>query len=162
MRNVDESKPPRLFTAPARTINELVALIDPSAWDAYSANLVRWLKAHGRDGDEIYSVFPGAGLAEIYGPGALFLGQPFSDNHADTDFSGVLLMGALTFGRDAKRFCHAGKTTQLRPLEGFWQKYIDQGRCAIDPEHRVMFKENNRIIESHGARVCAWCSSEVR
>lgn len=156
------SKEGAAVTMAAQPIRALVKQIDPASWDAYSSNLVKWLKANGRDGDCVFRLRAGAKLERVYGPGAMFVGQKFSlDDATDTDFSGALLMGTLTFGRDAPRHCHAGLFAQLQEIEGFWQQYIDRGRCAIDPDHRVMFRENNRIVSRDGKSLCAWCSAEV-
>lgn len=151
-----------LLTTATRPIRELVKHIDPALWDAYSPNLVKWLKAAGRDGDCVFRLRAGAKLERVYGPNAMFVGQKFNfDDAFDTDFSGALLMGTMTFGRNATRYCHAGLFPQLQEIDNFWQQYIDKGRCAIDPDHRVIFRENNRIVTREGESHCAWCSAKV-
>lgn len=70
-------------------IAELLAGIHPKNSTAFSANLHRWLKSHGRSGDIVYQLRDGTKLARVYGAGALFIGQPYSDYEGDTDFLGL-------------------------------------------------------------------------
>ncbi|MCK1788992.1 hypothetical protein [Pseudomonas violetae] len=143
-------------------IAELLAGIHPKNSTAFSANLHRWLKSHGRSGDIVYQLRDGTKLARVYGAGALFIGQPYSDYEGDTDFSGALLMQVLCMGPRVIRACFAGDAPALIEVDGFWDSYGRIGRCAIDPLHSVTFRDHEqRFHNVDGQLACKWCSAPV-
>lgn len=147
---------------PGAGIGDLLSAIAPKHSPAFSANLYRWMRSHGRVGDTVYRLDAGGKLARVYGAGTLFLGQPYTDYSGDTDFSGVLLMGVLCNGSSATRVCLAGDAPSLIEVENFWDQYKQVGRCAIDVNHSVGFTDHDqRFHLVDGQRTCKWCAAPV-
>lgn len=150
------------MVAPGVELVGLLSRIHPKHAPAYSKNLHKWMKSHGRTGDTVYQASAGSKLARVYGVTALFIGQPYNDYEGDTDFSGVLLMQVLCMGRNVVRSCYAGSAPGLTEVAGFWSRYEQVGRCAIDPRHEVLFRDNeHRFHHVDGKRACKWCSAPV-
>lgn len=148
--------------APGAGIRDLVSSIAPKNSSAYSANLHRWMRSFGRVGDTVYRLDAGGRLAKVYGSDTLFLGQPYADYSGDTDFSGVLLMEVLCNGSSATRVCLAGDAPSLVEVEDFWDQYKLVGRCAIDVNHSVGFRDDaQRFHNVNGQRICKWCAAPV-
>lgn len=148
--------------APGAGISDLLSAITPKNSPAFSANLHRWMRSHGRLADTVYRLDAGGKLARVYGAGTLFLGQPYADYSGDTDFSGVLLMEVLCNGSSAARVCLAGDAPSLVEVENFWDQYKLVGRCAIDVNHSVGFRdEAQRFHLVGGQRTCKWCAAAV-
>lgn len=148
--------------APGFGIGDLLSAIAPKNSPAFSANLHRWMRSHGRVGDTVYRLDAGGKLARSYCAGTLFLGQPYADYCGDTDFSGVLLMGVLCNGSSATRVCLAGDAPSLIEVENFWDLYKQVGRCAIDVNHSVGFTDHaQRFHQVDGQRTCKWCAAPV-
>lgn len=145
--------------SPGTGIEDLLSAIAPKNSPAFSANLHRWMRSHGRIGDTIYRLDAGGKLSRIYGAGTLFLGQPYADYSGDTDFSGVLLMGVLCNGSSATRVCLGGAAPSLVVVEDFWEQYKQIGRCAIDVSHSIGFRdEAQRFHLVDGQQTCKWCA----
>ncbi|WP_156176488.1 hypothetical protein [Pseudomonas veronii] len=143
-------------------IAELLSAISPRRSPALSANLHRWMRSHGREGDSVYRLEAGGKLARIYGAGTLFLGQPYPVYAGDTDFSGVLLMAVLCNGTSATRVCLAGLSPSLVEVAGFWDRYKTVGRCAIDENHSIGFRDDaHRFEVKDGQQICTWCAELV-
>lgn len=141
---------------------ELLRAITPKKSPAYSANLHRWMRRHGRVGDTVYRLEPGGKMAGVYCAGTLFIGQPYADYSGDTDFSGVLLMAVLCNGSSAKRACYAGAAPSMAEVDSFWGQYKRVGRCAIDPNHTVGFTDHaQRFHLVDGQPKCIWCAAVV-
>lgn len=141
---------------------DLLCRIHSQNSPAYSKNLHQWMKSHGRTGDVVYQSTAGSKLARVYGAGAFFIGQPYSDYESDTDFSGALLMQVLCMGRSVVRSCYGDGAPGLIEVAGFWGSYEQIGRCAIDPQHKVLFRDNeHRFHHVDGQTVCNWCSTHV-
>jgi hypothetical protein len=127
---------------PCAGISELLSAIAPKKSSAFSANLHRWMRSYGRAGDTVYRLNAGGKLAKDYSAGTLFLGQPYADYSGDNDFSGALLMGVLCNGASAIRVCLAGDAPSLEEIPNFWEQYKIIGRCAIDGDHSVSFRDD--------------------
>lgn len=148
--------------APGTKIEDLLSAIAPKISPAFSANLHRWMQTHGREGDTVYSLDAGGKLAKVYGSGTLFIGQPYGDYSGDTDFSGVRLMEVLCNGSSAVRSCFAGDSPSMVEVSGFWDRYKRIGRCAIDVNHSIGFRDDaERFNEIDGRRVCKWCAAPL-
>ncbi|WAT32256.1 hypothetical protein [Pseudomonas sp. GXZC] len=148
--------------APGTGIGQLLSAISPKKSPALSANLHRWMRSHGRAGDTVYRLNAGGKLSGLYAAGTLFLGQPYADYSGDTDFSGVLLMGVLCNGSSVTRVCLGGAAPTLVEVEDFWEQYKQVGRCAIDVNHTVGFRdESKRFHLVDGQRTCKWCAAPV-
>ncbi|WP_199031425.1 hypothetical protein [Ralstonia sp. ASV6] len=49
-----------------------------------------------------------------------------------------------------------GAGTLIR-VEGFWDRYLKVGRCAIDPEHQEHFLGGDRYLHNGSSQICLWC-----
>lgn len=140
-----------------------LSAIAPSNSAAFSPNLHRWMKSRGhiyRGGgfaDTVYRIRPETELARVYGAGTLMIGSPYNQYEGDTDFSGSMLMAALCVGAGAGRFCYIGAMLDLDEVPGFWDRYLEVGRCAIDPDHEEFFIGGDRYSRSGQTRTCLWC-----
>jgi hypothetical protein len=142
--------------------------IQPSRSAAFSPNLYRWMQKQGhayRDGgvaEAVYRILPGSKLANDFGAGALMIGHHYNQYEGDTDFSGALLMGVLCHGAQSKRSCYSGAVGSLEVVDGFWDRYMQVGRCAIDPTHEQHFFGADRYAVAGDARTCLWCGEKHR
>lgn len=142
--------------------------LSPERSCSFSPNLYRWMKrrAHfyldGGVAEGVYRVKPGTSSAEHFGAGTLMIGWPINGYPGDTDFSGVRLMQALCIGSKAIRACYSNMAPDLEPVEGFWDRYLQVGRCAIDPEHQEHFAGTDRFVEKDDTRKCIWCGHQQR
>lgn len=131
-----------------------IASIHPKKGHKYSPNLYRWLTTNGSTHR--------SWLSRVYksGDGSLWIG------HLDQDgwLSGVRLMAVLCVGEKAATMSYRiGVHTELSGLievPDFWPKYMEQGRCAIDPAHKEVFVgDETRWSMGPGgeSRSCRWC-----
>lgn len=66
----------------------------------------------------------------------------------------------LTKGARAQRFSIGGDYALVR---GFWRKYAKIGRCAIDPDHRMGYKDERWAENKKKAlRKCLWCGLQQK
>lgn len=137
--------------------------ISPARSPAFSPNLYHWMHSEGhayKDGgvaETIFRVLRGSKLAKLYGAGTLMIGCHYKQYKGDTDFSGALLMSVLCNGSKAKRVCYPGAANSLEVVKGFWNRYLQVGRCAIDPAHQEHFFGNERYSVAGDTRTCLWC-----
>jgi hypothetical protein len=140
--------------------------IEPSKSPSFSPNLYQWMrqKAHFyRDGGHaefVYRVLPGSRAEKAFGAGTLLIGRPYNAYEGDTDFSGIRLIAALCQGAKADRVCYPGIMDSLEPVEGFWTRYLQVGRCAVDPDHAEHFVSADRFSVSGDVRSCRWCGAK--
>lgn len=126
-----------------------ICAIEPSVHGKYSPNLYRWL-TNKRNKFE--------SRAHVYedGDGALWIGQ--IDYHW---FTGCRLAGVLCYGSEEQIFAHPHKASELKVVADFWQRYVRDGRCAIDPKHEANFmNDRTRWSVVGDARSCLWCGDE--
>jgi len=142
--------------------------INPRSNPAFSPNLFKWVRSRRPRNcpdtmvrERVYSVLPDTLLAKVYGEGALFIGHPFSSYSGDSDFSGAPLMHVLCNGPQSGGWCVAGGVPQLVEVEDFWPRYLQVGRCAIDPKHGRHFFAADRYREHDGVTTCLWCAAVV-
>lgn len=144
---------------PTMTLHE----ISPSRSAAFSPNLYRWMFSEGHAykgggvAETVFRVLPDSKLEKHFGAGTLMIGYPYNQYEGDTDFSGSLLISVLCNGSKAKRFCYSGAAGSLEVVDGFWDRYLQVGRCAIDPEHQQHFWGNERYSIAGDTRTCLWC-----
>lgn len=134
--------------APAlsRTNLELMS-IDPNRGAKYSPNLYAYLKRKAKG--------PWLQLQRVFKDeqGGLWMGYFDDVGH----FNGAKMGRVLTEGGKAETFCYVN-LGGLREIEGFWDHYIQDGRCAIDPQHEMYFVgERWRTSEDGNSRSCLWC-----
>jgi hypothetical protein len=142
--------------------------IAPSRSSSFSPNLYAWMRRYAhfyREGghiDNVYRVVDGSPLASTFGFGAgvLLIGRRYDQYEGDTDFSGIRLIEALCKGAKASRVCYVGAMRSLEPVEGFWERYLEVGRCAIDPTHAEHFVHADRFAMNGDTRTCLWCGAK--
>jgi hypothetical protein len=67
------------------------------------------------------------------------------------------LMNVLCYGTKAESFCYVGMRG-LVEVADFWPRYVAEGRCAIDPEHKRHFVgDDTRWTQDGDTRACLWC-----
>ena len=141
--------------------------LKPEKSASFSPNLYRWLRnqAHfykdGGTADGVYKAKTGTSTAASFGAGTLLIGHPVNGYPGDTDFSGIRLMAALCQGGKAGRWCYAGIAPDVELVDGFWDRYLEVGRCAIDPEHQEHFMGDRYSVDGD-ARTCLWCGHKQR
>lgn len=140
--------------------------IAPARSPSFSPSLHLWMKRHThvyRDGghaDVVYRVREGSRAAKSFGAGTLLIGRAYDSYEGDTDFSGIPLMEALCNGAKAERVCYPGIMGSLEQIEDFWTRYLQVGRCAIDPDHVEHFINADRYAMSDDIRTCLWCGAK--
>jgi len=138
----------------------------PGVSASFSPNLYRWMKSCGhayQDGgvaEAVFRVLPGTRLANEYGAGSLMIGCAYNQYEGDMDFSGSLLIAVLCNGAKAPRYCLPGAVIMLEKVEGFWDRYLLVGRCAIDSDHKDHFCGNERYSVEGDVRTCLWCGEQ--
>lgn len=136
--------------------------IHPKGGAKFSPNLYQWMRKHAHfyaDGagtpHGVWRVKPGMGR-DIYHEGSLMLGM--AGDHGD--FLGTRLMSVLCEGAKATNWCLPGLLDRLEPVEDFWDRYVQVGRCAIDPDHSIHYIDDRWHQNSTDKRTCRWCSHE--
>lgn len=132
-----------------------VALIRPDLHPKFSPNLFLYLTSRKMEHD--------AKLVRVYGSpqwqSQLILG--IIDTLPRTDWSfgvrGCRLMAALSSPRKRENAHFMGQDFQ--EVEGFWERYVSIGRCALDEEHRTSFigDDGRWSKEGKNRRRCTWC-----
>lgn len=127
-----------------------IASIHPSRSPAFSRNL--WLYYQGLDKSDRQK----AGLYEGVVPRSDF---PVSERwlgYRDGPFViGSRLERVLSRGGRAKSYAYMGGR-DLSEDKGFWEGYLEHGRCYLDPSHLVSFFDS-RWEEQGDHRQCLWC-----
>ena len=130
----------------------MLALLHPDLGPQYSPNLYAWL-AVTRNGrltprsrlSGLYVDSRGAQWIGYAREGAGFVGQRVANILRDGDAAGI---GA---------WLHTGP---MRPVVGFWAKYIRIGRCALDTGHASqLVYSDHRWSRDGNTRHCRWCGA---
>lgn len=123
-----------------------LSAIDPRNGAKYSPNLYGFLSSRK---NRII-----AKCARVYADteGVLWVG------YQDDDYLiGARLMHVLCEGSRARVFAYA-HIGALSELEDFWMRYVADGRCAIDPDHKTYFIGDETRWSGGGTeRCCIWC-----
>lgn len=144
---------------------ELVKRIDPKINPSYSPNLHKYVKRFAKEmGDwkfpDIYQDCKEEGLFA----GCLYIGY-MDSTEGPNGFVGarlnrVLCSGASVYGRERGWFIDLGPSN-MRRIDGFWDKYFAVGRCAIDSDHKTYFVgDEGRYTLDGDIRVCNWCGAK--
>lgn len=139
--------------------------IAPERSPAFSPNLYRWMRRHGHfftGGGvhvAVYRVRAGSAAAKDWGAGTFVIGAPYDGYEGDTDFSGQRLIAVLCRGAEASAVCNVGLAPSLDLVDGFWDRYLQVGRCAIDPDHQERFSGSDRYHIDGDQRTCLWCGA---
>lgn len=127
--------------------NTLLKNLAPSFGDKFSPNLYQWLKENFREREFETKVF-------INNDGARFIG--FFDD--DGWFYGSNLIGVLCNGKKEWTGAYPpSHSKDYQEIKGFWNDYMKNGRCAIDPEHKEHFRGNTRWVVNGHIHTCTWC-----
>jgi hypothetical protein len=127
---------------------DLIPLVDPALSPKYSPNLHTWLK-HNKNR------YPNVDVA-VGGGGGMYVGAMRSHGWLSGENLHMVLCGP---GNGHIHFLVPG----LKLVPDFWDRYIRNGRCVIDPAHKVSFIGiETRWQVSGSARECLWCGSHVQ
>jgi hypothetical protein len=124
--------------------NLQLSKINPSVHLKYSPNLYKYLRNRNKYHEENH----------VYKDkeNTLWIGYPDEGYFIGAQFMNVLCCGVNAFAGAYYRI----KDLQIIP--DFWQKYIDKGRCAIDPGHEKFWKDVRWVYSIDGrTRECLWC-----
>lgn len=132
---------------------EQVPAIDPEMHERFSPNLFawvnRWFRNRSRASEPLEAFVDKR-------DGRIYLGYLF-----DGDVIGSCMREILT--HDSGRAEVWSIAYPLERDEGFWPRYLNFGRCAVDPRH-VMYFQNAENRYSHSVaggeesvRTCTWC-----
>lgn len=123
-----------------------LASIAPDRGGRYSPNLYRWLT------DRRFTYRPWMSRVYRDAEQVLWIGTLDSG-----DLFGIRLMTVLCLGPKAETACWAG-LHDLHEVTDFWDRYVVEGRCAVDPEHRIAFVgDETRWQRDEDRRSCLWC-----
>lgn len=123
-----------------------VRAVAPRNGAKYSPNLYRWLTMRNKKHH--------AWASRVYRDesGTLWIGMIDLG-----DLIGARLMNVLCYGAKAESCCWVN-LRGLVEVADFWPRYIADGRCAIDTEHRQHFiGDDTRWTQDGGKRACLWC-----
>jgi len=114
----------------------------------YSPNLGRWLARNRRQFGDRPGVYRDA-------DSVLFFGK--IEDHGF--FIGARMWGVLAGNKRGSIYAYEPRIgLELTEVEGFWDRYAEQGRCAMDPEHRTSFIGDDTRWQVDGDhRECLWC-----
>lgn len=130
-----------------------VKKIHPSRGAKYSPNLYKWLTKRGKKYRRWTS-----GLY-LDPKGSLWIG--FMDE--GLFLLGCRLIEVLCNGSKAQSMAYP--LSQIGPLEeltDFWERHQADGRCAIDSQHTMTFRNDKmRWHMAGGERECLWCGKVV-
>jgi len=124
--------------------------IHPKNGKKFSPNLHRFMKNKG-------AAFASVQLVYEDSEGVLWIG--YCDDHF---FTGARLVSVLCDYK-SQTFAHIGKVQTLTEVSNFWERYVRDGRCAIDQSHSMYFVGNDKRwkIEKN-TRACQWCGHHVQ
>lgn len=132
---------------------DLHPLIHPAIHAKFSPNLHAWVKRQTSEGLPLVATKPNERMGSIY------VGQLDSDGW----LIGSQLMGVLSKGAKEKIWAFHPKPQRFEFDASFWQRYQLDGRCAIDPEHRLHFVGDETRWKTNGKiRECQWCGHHVQ
>lgn len=132
-----------------------VSAIAPRQSAKFSPNLYRWLTAR--------SNVRAARNSHVYSDadGALWIGEKWDDGC----FSGSRLNAVLCNGPTEIRGSYERSyfVAGLVQVQTFWERYMADGRCAIDVAHTTAFiGEDSRWRVQGDSRSCLWCGKATQ
>lgn len=126
-----------------------VNAIAPRKGSKYSPNLYAWLTA------------PGPGLVDrlartqmyLDRSKVMWLGYWTSDGHFVGQRVALILTRGAAASTGTRRLAGA-----LKQVDGFWETYVEFGRCALDPHHiSPLVNSEFRWVKRGMGRRCCWC-----
>lgn len=126
-----------------------VSAIKPILGAKYSPNLYKWLTKR----DKKHRAWTSSVFRDS--KGVLWIGRIDEGVY----LIGCRLMRVLCLGGRAESMAYPlSKMGQLEEVADFWESYVADGRCAIDPEHHVGFVAGETRWRTEGdRRECLWC-----
>lgn len=142
---------------------DLLKAINPKLNPSYSPNMHKWLKTW-------IKTYPEWMIPEVWiENGGLQLWRiGYHDNEGmqnkNCGFVGIRLNAVLCQGASANKergwFMGLG-TGNMTPVEDFWERYLEIGRCAIDTDHKQWFiGDEDRYSMDGEIRTCNWCGAK--
>ena len=145
-------------------VERLVSMRPPRRADKFSLNLFKFLKKHGLNYWEICfspcNCITGARDVEYSEKSTIAQNLYVGFLDEDGYFMGARLSEIICNGAKTKTWAHPPKKAFV-PVPDFWERYVEHGKCAIDPEHTLYFPKN-RCTENGSLRVCKWCGRVER
>lgn len=81
----------------------------------------------------------------------------------DGDLIGARLSQVLCYGAKVQNFSFSRVAERLQEVEGFWEQYAQDGRCALDRKHLMYFAgDASRWSVNGTTRQCQWCSKAAQ
>jgi hypothetical protein len=134
------------------TPRDLLPLINPKLHQKYSPNLYKWIRKNfSKDRQPIV----------VTNQPDRYIGLLREDGY----MSGARLNAVLAEGVLKTVWAlHPDHHSRRAGVdETFWERYIQDGRCAIDPEHQVGFVGDDTRWKYDGkVRECQWCGHHVQ
>ena len=138
---------------------ETFVMVRPSGRnDKFSLNLYKFLKKHGEHYREVY-----------FSPWDCITGKMdvvYSQNKtvASSIYIGFLDEDGYFMGARLTEICCNGAKTKtwayppkdFTPIVDFWERYSENGKCVIDPEH-TFYYQKDRYELGGSLRACKWC-----
>lgn len=133
--------------APAlRHTNLVLQELHPSGGAKFSPNLFEFLSTRSPTVFKLQRLF-------VDGHSVQWLGYFDDVGH----FVGARLNQVLAQGKKAQVSCPVN-LGDLHEVVGFWEQYLELGRCAIDPLHQTEFWDERWSLNAEGTRrSCLWC-----
>lgn len=144
---------------------ELVKLIDPKIKESYSPNLHKYVKRFYKEmGNHRFPDVFADDRKDGFLAGLLYIGymdtEKGPNGFVGARLNRVLGCGASVYSRERGWFIGLGPSNMTR-VDGFWERYLDIGRCEIDREHKTYFvNDNGRYIMDGDMRTCTWCGAK--
>lgn len=130
--------------------------------DRYSQNLMKWVRKHRNK--PLFIGFATEGK-HLYDPaktqsGLLYVGFGHEGHGLDDGYlMGARLSDILCNGLKAGEFAFAPRMKFVE-VPGWWQRYIEGGKCCIDPEHWLYADRERWDVAADGkSRRCLWCGN---
>ena len=122
--------------------------ISPKLHPRYSPNLYKWLRKNKNIAGRIQVFVSSIDDTRWIG---------FCDDYGQ--FHGSSLMGVLCRVEQVFAYCNKRFSESLTVIPDFWDRYVVDGRCAIDQAHAHVFvgDETRWHNTSDTTRACLWC-----
>ena len=125
-----------------------IELVSPGKGGKYSPNLYRWLKSQKSR----------AWALRVYRCANNILWIGILDGR---ELIGSKLIGVLCNGK--KEGTAAWQGIDAMEVAGFWDRYVADGRCAIDVDHSMYFLgDHTRWHKADQMRSCLWCGKATQ
>lgn len=135
---------------------ELLPLIKSAGRaDMFSENLWKWVRKHK---DHPLFVAFSEKDGESYDEAKTCASRLYVGfHHLDGDgwLNGARLSEILCYGTKASEWAYP-PGMKFTEIADWWEKYMERGKCFIDPEH-TLYLDKERWMEEGNIRTCVWC-----